>query len=177
MSRSSAGLLLFDALGMNFQELNLRKNPECVLCGDHPTQLGLIDYPAFCGVEAEGAEDSTGMPTTTVEELKLRIDQGDAPFLLDAGGPGEWEIVHLPQAVLIPKGQLAERVTEVAQAKDVVVYCKSGGRSAQSVKLLLELGFTRVRNLKGGIDVEGTRRSRDAPVLSEFGRCARFVCK
>ncbi|MGI0133329.1 MAG: ThiF family adenylyltransferase, partial [Thermoplasmata archaeon] len=144
-------LLLFDALEMRFRELKLHKNPECVLCGDHPTQTGLIDYPAFCGVLADPSDASHGLPSVGAEEVKARIDADDAPFLLDVRDPNEWDIAHLPDAHLIPLAELPERVTEVAQAKDVVVYCLTGGRSAQATRLLLSLGFTHVRNLEGGI--------------------------
>ena len=144
-------LLLFDALEMRFRELKLRKNPECVLCGDHPTQTTLIDYPAFCGVAPANVPGSAGVPTVTAEELKARLDANDPPFLLDVREPNEWEINRLPGAHLIPLGELPERVTEVAQAKDVVVYCLSGGRSSDATELLLSLGFNNVRNLEGGI--------------------------
>ncbi|MCI4319130.1 MAG: molybdopterin-synthase adenylyltransferase MoeB [Thermoplasmata archaeon] len=143
-------LLLFDAMSMRFHELKLRKNPDCVLCGPNATQTGLIDYPAFCGV-ADADTVPSGIPEVTVEELKARLDRGDAPFLLDVREPGEYAIAHLPNATLIPRGQLGQRVTELTRASELVVYCRSGNRSAQATRLLLDLGFNNVRNLHGGI--------------------------
>ncbi|HEV2317892.1 MAG TPA: molybdopterin-synthase adenylyltransferase MoeB [Thermoplasmata archaeon] len=144
-------LLLFDALAMRFREVKLRKNPDCVLCGPKATQKELIDYPAFCGVGA--ADDAErDLPTVEPTALAAELRGSDAPFLLDVREPDEWEIAHLPGATLIPQDELAERVGEVARARDVVVYCKSGGRSSRATQLLLDMGFTRVRNLRGGID-------------------------
>ncbi len=147
-------LMLFDALSMRFRELKLRKNPDCVICGEHPTQTGLIDYPAFCGVVPVSSTESsaTTTPEITPTELAARLGSEDAPFLLDVREPEEWEIAHLPGAHLIPNLQLPERVTELTGAREVVVYCKSGERSGRATRLLLELGFANVRNLRGGID-------------------------
>ncbi|MFZ1023617.1 MAG: molybdopterin-synthase adenylyltransferase MoeB [Thermoplasmata archaeon] len=157
-------LLLFDALALRFRELKLLKNPDCVICGTHPTQTELIDYAAFCGVPAPGAaEVPSGLPEITPEELKARIDAGDAPFLLDVREPQEWEIGHLPGATLIPRQQLPDRVTELARAREVVVYCKSGNRSSQATRFLIELGFNNVRNLTGGIDAWSRRIDPSVP--------------
>ncbi len=157
-------LLLFDALSMRFRELALRKNPECVICGTHPTQTELIDYAAFCGVSEPGAAElPSGLPEISPEELKMRLDQGEAPFLLDVREPEEWEIAHLPGATLIPRQQLPDRLTELTRAREVVVYCKSGNRSGQATRLLLQLGFNNVRNLTGGIDAWARRIDPSVP--------------
>ena len=149
-------LLLFDALSMEFRQLTLRKNPDCVICSDHPTQKGLIDYAAFCGVPEPGsAPVSSGVPEVTAQELHGLLAAEAPPYLLDVREPGEWEIAHLPGAHLIPQGTLPDRVTELTQAQDLVVYCKSGARSARATQYLIDLGFTHVRNLKGGIDAWG----------------------
>jgi molybdopterin/thiamine biosynthesis adenylyltransferase/rhodanese-related sulfurtransferase len=146
-------LLLYDALSMQFRELALRKSPECVICSAHPSQTGLIDYPAFCGVAAEDpAASPDGLPLISPKELEARLARASPPLLLDVREPGEWEIVHLPTAVLIPREQLPQRISELTQAEEIVVYCKSGRRSGMATRLLLELGFTRVRNLQGGLD-------------------------
>lgn len=147
-------LLLFDALAMRFRELKLRKNPECVICGLHPTQTGLIDYPAFCGVPLPNASRTGNgeVPTVTPEALQAELGRKEPPMLLDVREPGEWEIAHLPGATLIPLRQLPDRVTELTRARSVVVYCHSGNRSGRATRMLLDLGFTRVRNLEGGID-------------------------
>ncbi|MGI0140137.1 MAG: molybdopterin-synthase adenylyltransferase MoeB [Thermoplasmata archaeon] len=145
-------LLLYDALAMRFRELQLRKDPECVLCGPHATQRGLIDYPAFCGVVAPGVDaPSPKRPEITVSELAEALRSSDPPMLLDVREPGEWEIAHLPGATLIPRGQLADRLTELTSARELVVYCRSGQRSGAATEFLLGLGFHNVRSLHGGL--------------------------
>ncbi|MCI4347942.1 MAG: molybdopterin-synthase adenylyltransferase MoeB [Thermoplasmata archaeon] len=146
-------LLLFDALALRFRELRLRKNPECVICGTHPTQTGLIDYPAFCGVAAEETSPVGGKPPQmTPEALAARLIAEDPPMVIDVRNPSEWEIAHLPGATLIPLPELPQRVTELARARELVLYCHTGRRSAQGAQLLIELGFTHVSNLTGGIE-------------------------
>lgn len=146
-------LLLFDALSLRFRELRLRKNPDCVICGTHPTQTSLIDYPAFCGVLAEPTTPAaSGVPQISPEALAARLAGDDPPTVIDVRTPAEWEIVHLPNATLIPLADLPQRVTELAHARELVLYCHGGNRSSQAARLLLELGFTRVSSLTGGID-------------------------
>jgi molybdopterin/thiamine biosynthesis adenylyltransferase/rhodanese-related sulfurtransferase/molybdopterin converting factor small subunit len=146
-------LLLFDALSMRFRELRLRSDPNCVISGTHPSQTGLIDYPAFCGITPEtetSASDKT--PEISPEVLAARLAGEDPPLVIDVRNPSEWEIVHLPTATLIPLPDLPQRVTELARAREVVLYCHTGRRSAQGTQLLLELGFTNVSSLTGGIE-------------------------
>jgi sulfur-carrier protein adenylyltransferase/sulfurtransferase len=146
-------LLLFDALALRFRELKLRKNPHCVLCSPSATQHGLIDYPAFCGVLAPGAEPAGGRaPEIEPEALAKALRAEDPPLLVDVREPEEWAIAHLPEAQLIPKAELPERVDEITHARGVVLYCRTGIRSAQAARLLLDLGFTNVKSLKGGIN-------------------------
>jgi sulfur-carrier protein adenylyltransferase/sulfurtransferase len=145
-------LVLFDALAMSFRELRLRKNPECVLCSPKATQKGLIDYEQFCGLPAAGSQPaSPTVPEITPEELRDELTSPDPPMLVDVREPYEWEIAHLPTATLIPQVELPNRVSELTRARNVVVYCRSGQRSARASRLLLDLGFQNVRNLKGGI--------------------------
>jgi len=144
-------LLLYDALAMQFRELKLRKNPTCVLCSPNATQKGLIDYPAFCGVAPSADGGAAGLPSITPEQLRDELRSSDPPMLLDVREPNEWEIVHLPNAHLIPRAQLPDRLNEITSARRVVVYCRTGGRSSQATQLLLDLGFANVRNLTGGI--------------------------
>jgi sulfur-carrier protein adenylyltransferase/sulfurtransferase len=144
-------LLLYDALEMRFRELSLRKNPECVLCSPHATQTGLIDYPAFCGVVEPGTAPDD-LPEVTPEELRALLASPDPPLLLDVREPEERTISNIAGSTGIPKGELPERVDELTRARSVVVYCRSGGRSADATRTLLGLGFTNVRNLKGGIN-------------------------
>jgi len=145
-------LLLYDALAMRFRELKLRKNPSCVICSAKPTQRGLIDYPAFCGVpSAEVGRAGDGLPEVSPEELSSELSGDDPPMLVDVREPNEWDIVHLPEAHLIPRAELPDRLNELTGARRLVVYCRTGGRSAQATRLLLDLGFSNVRNLTGGI--------------------------
>lgn len=144
-------LLLFDALAMRFRELSLTANPQCVLCGPEATQKDLVDYPAFCG---RGAEEEPGaaVPEISAEELAAILSGTDGPLLVDVREAEEWAIAHLPGALHIPQGDLGERLSELTGARELVIYCKSGRRSAAASRRLRDLGFTRVRSLKGGID-------------------------
>jgi adenylyltransferase/sulfurtransferase len=146
-------LLLYDAFTMRFRELKLRRNPECPVCGDRPTVRALIDYDQFCGV-APAAAAADPIPETTVQELKARLDRGDRVFVLDVREPNEYQISRIAGSTLIPLGELPKRLAELptgADAPDIVVHCKMGGRSAKAVRQLLDKGFARVHNLKGGI--------------------------
>jgi molybdopterin/thiamine biosynthesis adenylyltransferase/rhodanese-related sulfurtransferase len=156
-------LFLIDALSLRTRELRVEKNPECVLCGPNATQTDLIDYPAFCGVAEPTAADA--VPEITPEELAARLEEEETVFLLDVREPGEWEIAHLEGATLIPSRELAARVGELPPSKEVVVYCKSGRRSAAATRLLLDLGRSRVRTLKGGLDAWA---ERIAPSMARY---------
>jgi molybdopterin/thiamine biosynthesis adenylyltransferase/rhodanese-related sulfurtransferase len=145
-------LLLYDALQMRFRELKLRRDPDCPVCGDHPTIRALVDYDAFCGITPPQAQPAaSGVPEVTVEELKKQLDRGENVFVLDVREPNEYQICKIAGSKLIPLGDLPARVGELDRDRDLVVHCKMGGRSAKAVALLQERGFTRVRNLKGGI--------------------------
>ena len=144
-------LLLVDALGMRFRELKLRKNPDCVVCGKHPTVTKLIDYEEFCGLRGqEQPVATTGIPEITVEELKQRLDAKDDLFILDVREPHEYQICNL-SGYLVPLNDLPKRVHELDPSKDMVVHCRSGVRSAKAVDFLRQAGFTKTRNLAGGI--------------------------
>jgi molybdopterin/thiamine biosynthesis adenylyltransferase/rhodanese-related sulfurtransferase len=144
-------LLLFDALAMKFRELKLRKNPDCPVCGTHPTQKGLIDYAEFCGVRGEEAPSTvTNIPEITPRDLKARLDKGDDIYVLDVREPHEYQICNI-NGHLIPLGELPQRVHELDSSKEIVAHCKSGKRSAQAVEFLRGAGFKKIQNLKGGI--------------------------
>ena len=146
--------LIYDALRMKFRELKLRRDPECPVCGDHPTVKTLIDYEQFCGLKpAPGAAPvaSTAVPDVTVEELKARIDRRDDFDILDVREPHEVDIVRIEGTTVIPLGELPNRLAELDRSRDLVVHCKMGGRSAKAVALLREQGFDRAVNLAGGI--------------------------
>ncbi len=142
-------LLLFDALEMQFRELRLRRDPRCPACGEDPTIDHLIDYDQFCGV-GQPAEPADA-PEVTATEVKAMQDAGRPFVLLDVREPTEWEICHIEGARLIPLDELPQRVGELDAGQEIVVHCKSGGRSARAVDLLRRRGFSRVRNLRGGI--------------------------
>jgi sulfur-carrier protein adenylyltransferase/sulfurtransferase len=150
-------LLLYDAWRMKFRELKLRRDAECPACGDNPTIRELIDYDQFCGVAPAATAQAAAMPPdfeTTVLDLKRAIDSGKAPYILDVREPQEYQICRIPGSVLIPLGQVASRVGEIAAAAEgrpIVVHCKMGGRSAKATQLLRQQGIERAQNLKGGI--------------------------
>jgi len=168
IGESLAGrLLLIDALTMKFRTLKLHKNPDCPVCGTHPTITALIDYDQFCGIQKptsvgplEVAQNKAvadaplvdGIPQITVQELKRRLDAHEDVFVLDVREPHEVQIVNIG-APLIPLGQLANRVGELTPQKgrEIVVHCKSGGRSQKAALILKNAGFTHVGNLAGGI--------------------------
>ena len=144
--------MIYDALRMRFRELKLRKDPECPVCGEHPTVTELIDYDQFCGITpASTSAESANGTETTVEELKARLDQGADVFILDVREPQEFQICQIPGATLIPLGELPRRLVELEGRDEMVVSCKSGARSAKAVKLLHEAGFSKAKNLRGGI--------------------------
>jgi adenylyltransferase/sulfurtransferase len=150
--------LVFDSLRMKFRELKLRKDPDCPVCGTHPTVTKLIDYEQFCGVtpaaaapESTMASDTASNQEITVLELKARRDRGEDPFVLDVREPHEYEINRIPGSTLIPLGELPERFTELDATREIVCQCKSGMRSARAAAFLREHGFKNVKNLKGGI--------------------------
>jgi sulfur-carrier protein adenylyltransferase/sulfurtransferase len=149
-------LLLLDALSMEFRTMKLRRDPACPVCGDHPTVKTLIDYQQFCGIPAAtaAAASTAAVPEITVDALKSALDRGEHPWILDVREPREFEIVRIPGSTLIPLGELPKRLSEIPQgadAPDIVVHCKMGGRSAKAVALLRDHGITNARNLTGGI--------------------------
>jgi adenylyltransferase/sulfurtransferase len=150
-------LLLFDALRLKFREMRLRRDPACPLCGDNPTIHELIDYERFCGYEP--AETTTekrmnnDVPEITPAELKERLDRGDRLTIIDVREPFEWDIANLEAygARLIPLQQVPSRMGEIDPDEEVVLQCRSGGRSAQALLYLRQHGYERLLNLDGGI--------------------------
>ena len=147
-------LLLFNALDMSFEFVNLRKNPNCKICSPDPEITGLIDYEEFCGVPGHDHEEGSVGGDWDIEagQLAEQLHQGQPIHLLDVREPHELEISHLEGADLIPLGQLAARLSELDSAEDMVVFCKAGTRSARALELLASAGFRKVKNLKGGIN-------------------------
>ncbi|MFQ5817149.1 MAG: molybdopterin-synthase adenylyltransferase MoeB [Terriglobia bacterium] len=143
-------LLVFDALKMRFRELKLRKNPDCPVCGTHPTITELIDYYEFCGVRGEEAPTTVQVPEIEPKELKQWLDRGDDVFILDVREPHEYQICNIG-GYLIPVGELPQRVHELDSARTIVAHCRLGQRSAQAVDFLRKVGFRKVWNLKRGV--------------------------
>jgi molybdopterin/thiamine biosynthesis adenylyltransferase/rhodanese-related sulfurtransferase/molybdopterin converting factor small subunit len=144
-------LMLYDALAMKFRELKLRRNPECPVCGDHPTIRELIDYQQFCGIPNQPHDPVAAEGDIDPVEVKAKIDRGDPFVLIDVREPHEYQICRIPYAKLIPLGDLPKRVNELDSADEIVAHCKSGMRSAKAVDFLKQAGFKKVRNMKGGI--------------------------
>lgn len=153
MGQTLAGrFLIYDAMKMRFRELTLRKDPDCPVCGTHPTVTALIDYDQFCGVApAQAATPTSDMSDMTVLELKARIDAGTAPFILDVRETQEYQINRIAGSTLIPLGELPARVGELDPNVEIVCQCKMGGRSAKAAAFLRQQGFANVHNLTGGI--------------------------
>jgi adenylyltransferase/sulfurtransferase len=145
-------LLLVDSLGMRFRELKLRKNPDCPVCGTHPTVTKLIDYEQFCGIEPPPAKDAVqvnGIEQIDVTTFKQQQDAGKNYFLLDVREPHEFKIAEIG-GYLIPLGDLQKRVGELDRGREIVAHCKMGGRSQKAAEFLQQAGF-KVKNLAGGI--------------------------
>ena len=153
-------LMLYDALKMNFREVKFRRNPECPVCGRNPTIKELIDYEAFCGLPKRGEEakmnGSAGVEEITAVQLKQKMDRKEKFMLIDVREPSEFQINKIPGAKLIPLGIVAEHANELDSADEIVINCHFGGRSAKACQLLQQMGFKKVKNLKGGIDAWST---------------------
>ena len=146
-------LLLIDALNMRFRELKLRKNPECPVCGANPTVTKLIDYQQFCGIMPETPQEKNlknGIPQMTVKELKRRMDAGEDVQLIDVREPYEYQIAQIG-GKLIPQNDVPNRLAEIDRDREVVVHCKSGGRSQRIAEFLKQAGYPNVSNLAGAI--------------------------
>jgi adenylyltransferase/sulfurtransferase len=140
-------LLHFDALKVKFRELNLRRDPQCPVCGEHPTIFEPIDYEIFCG-----GHDAEAIPAISVRDLKQKMDEKEKFELIDVREIFEYEIAKIDGAKLIPLREIESRADEIARDKPVVVHCHRGSRSAEAVRLLRQRGYTNVFNLEGGID-------------------------
>ena len=148
--------LIYDALKMRFRELKLKKDPECPVCGTNPTVTKLIDYDQFCGVRPEPQQaQTTGAAVNEWEmtpvDLQKKLDAGETPFILDVREPNEYQINRIPGSTLIPLGELPRRYQELPRDREIVAHCKMGGRSAKAQDFLKSVGFSNVKNLRGGI--------------------------
>ena len=155
-------LLLVDTLPMEFREVEVRRDPDCAVCGDSPSVTSLIDYEEFCGGATTPLAAPPERPLVAeidVEELRSRLGSGRAPRILDVRETHEWRISNLGPygATLVPLGRLQEVLVDLDPDEDIVIYCRTGHRSAIAVKQLASVGFDRVLNLRGGIN-EWARR-------------------
>lgn len=158
-------LLLYNALDMTFDFVKLKKNPNCRVCGPNADIKELIDYEEFCGVPSHDHEEGSAGAglDITVQELSERMKTNHFK-LLDVREPHELEISALPNAQNIPLGQLAARLSELDSADEMVIFCKSGGRSARGLELLVSAGFKKVKNLKGGINAWAREVDPELPI-------------
>jgi molybdopterin/thiamine biosynthesis adenylyltransferase/rhodanese-related sulfurtransferase len=146
-------LMIYDALEMTYRSVKVRKDPECPLCGKNPTITELVeDYEAFCGAVSEEAADAAKDSTISAQELKTMLE-GDDIFLVDVREPNEYEIVSIPGATLIPKGEFLSgaALERLPQDKKVVLHCKSGARSAEALAIVKNAGFSDAVHLGGGV--------------------------
>ncbi|MDL4819040.1 adenylyltransferase/sulfurtransferase MoeZ [Actinomadura opuntiae] len=147
-------LMIYDALEMTYRSVKVRKDPECPLCGKNPTQTELLeDYEAFCGAVSEEASEAAKDSTITVQDLKGMQDRGEDIFLVDVREPNEYEIVSIPGATLIPKGEFlnGSALERLPQDKKIVLHCKSGVRSAEALAVVKNAGFGDAVHVGGGI--------------------------
>jgi adenylyltransferase/sulfurtransferase len=146
-------LMIYDALEMNYRSLNIKKDPDCPICGENPTITELIDYDAFCGVVSADAQEAATGSTITAAELKAMLDRKDDIFLIDVREPNEYEIVSIPGATLIPKDQFmnGSALEKLPQDKRIVLHCKSGARSAECLAVVKNAGFSDAVHVGGGV--------------------------
>ncbi len=147
-------LLLYDALAMSFDRVHLKKNPNCRVCSEHPEVTELIDYEAFCGVPSHDHDEGRLAANWEIAptELADRLGHGDPMRLIDVREPHELQISHIEGAELIPLGSLAAEMHRLDSAEEIVLFCKTGGRSARALELLAGAGFRKLKNLRGGIN-------------------------
>jgi molybdopterin/thiamine biosynthesis adenylyltransferase/rhodanese-related sulfurtransferase len=146
-------LMIYDALEMSYRTVKIRKDPECPICGKNPTITGLIDYEAFCGSVSEEALEAAQGSTIVPRELAEMIDRGDNLYLIDVREPAEFEIVAIPGATLIPKGEFmnGSALVDLPQDKRIVLYCKTGIRSAEALAIVKGAGFADAVHVGGGV--------------------------
>jgi sulfur-carrier protein adenylyltransferase/sulfurtransferase len=146
-------LMVYDALEMSYRSLNIKKDPDCPICGKNPTITELIDYDAFCGVVSADAQEAAAGSTITAAELKEMLDGKDDIFLIDVREPNEYEIVSIPGSVLIPKDQFlnGSALERLPQDRRIVLHCKSGVRSAECLAVVKNAGFSDAVHLGGGV--------------------------
>ncbi len=146
-------LMIYDALEMTYRSVQVRKDPECPVCGKNPTITELIDYEAFCGAVSEEAQEAAQGSTITARDLKAMMDADENIFVVDVREPNEYEIVSIPGATLIPKGEFLSgaALEKLPQDKRIVLHCKSGVRSAEALAIVKDAGFSDAVHVGGGV--------------------------
>ena len=146
-------LMVYDGLEMEYNKIKIRKDPNCAVCGEHPTVTELIDYEAFCGVVSEEAQQAAAGSTITAQELKDLVDSDKPIYLVDVREPAEWEIVKIPGATLIPKDEIlrGDALASMPNDKQIVMYCKTGVRSAETLAAVKAAGFRDAVHVQGGV--------------------------
>ena len=146
-------LMIYDALDMTYRPVKVRKDPECPVCGKNPTITELIDYEEFCGTVSEDAQKAAAGSTITATELREMLDRHENIFLVDVREPNEYEIVSIPGAILIPKGEFLSgaALERLPQDKRIVLHCKSGQRSAECLAVVKDAGFSDAVHVGGGV--------------------------
>ena len=165
-------LILYDALTMTIDEVKLRKNPNCPVCSQNPTLTELIDYEQFCGVPAHdnslylAEQEGTAVPAINPQDLNARLQRGERLRLVDVRELHEWDISNLGHlgATLIPQKKVVEHMGELDTASEIIVYCRSGARSASAIRELQQHGFKKLLNLEGGINRWAREVDRSLPV-------------
>ena len=160
-------LMIYDALEMSFRKVKVRKDPNCPLCGDHPTQVDLLpDYDAFCGVLSDAAEVAVKDSTISVTELADKIGANDDFYLVDVREPSEFEIVRIPGSHLIPKQGFLDGtvLATLPQDKPIILHCKSGVRSAECLAILKGAGFADATHVAGGVIAWAKQIDKSLPV-------------
>ena len=160
-------LIIYDALEMSFRKIRVRKDPNCPLCSDNPTQTDLLpDYEAFCGVLSDAAEVAVKDSTITVTELAAKIAGNDNFYLVDVREPSEFEIVRIPGSHLIPKQGFLDGtvLARMPQDKPIILHCKSGVRSAECLAILKGAGFSDATHVAGGVIAWAKQIDKSLPV-------------
>ena len=157
-------LLLFNALDMKFREVKLRRDPQCPLCGDHPSITGLIDYEVFCGIPTEPVAPTSNPDEVTVQDMKKALDDPKLNIkVIDVREPDEYQIAKVKGVPLVPLSTLAQQFTELDPNQTYYIHCKAGVRSMKALVFLREQGFKYLKSVKGGIGAWSDEIDRDVP--------------
>jgi adenylyltransferase/sulfurtransferase len=158
-------LMVYDALEMQYRKIKVRKDPNCAVCGPNATVTELIDYEAFCGVVSEEAVAAAAGSTITAAELKDLIDSEKPIYLVDVREPAEYEIVSIPGSTLIPKDLIlrGEALADLPQDRQIVMYCKTGVRSAETLAAVKRAGFSDAVHVQGGVTAWVNQVDRSLP--------------